>query len=108
MRRTGRTSTDNCDIIAKLPEMLSWGATNAAAVAANGNQPQLAKEFCHLEEPWMTSFKGLALYTIPKADVQIAATFRSTPGVANAFGAALARPSVVRSARWVIALGESG
>jgi len=84
---TGRTVTDNCEIIAQLPEMLSWGATNAAAVAANGAQPQLAREFCHLQEPWMTGFKGLVFYTIPKADVQIAATFRSTPGVANAFGA---------------------
>ena len=83
---TGRTSIDNCDIIAKLPEMLSWGATNAAAVAANGAQPQLAKEFCHLDEPWMTGFKGLVFYTIPKADVQVAATFRSTPGLANTFG----------------------
>ena len=34
----------------------------------------------------MTGFKGLVLYTIPKADVQVAATYRSTPGVANAFG----------------------
>ena len=34
----------------------------------------------------MTGFKGLVFYTIPRADVQIAATFRSTPGVANAFG----------------------
>jgi len=83
---TGRTVTDNCEIIAQLPEMLSWGATNAAAVAANGNQPQLAKEFCHLQEPWMTGFKGLAFYTIPKADVQVAATFRSVPGLANTFG----------------------
>ena len=83
---TGRTVTDNCEIIAQLPEMLSWGATNAAAVAANGTQPQLAKEFCHLQEPWMTGFKGLVFYTIPKADVQVAATFRSTPGVANTFG----------------------
>ena len=34
----------------------------------------------------MTGFKGLVFYTIPKADVQIAATFRSTPGVAGAVG----------------------
>src|SRR4029079_8743718 len=66
--------------------MLSWGATNAAAVAANGAQPQLAKEFCHLDEPWMTAFKGLVFYTIPRADVQIAATLRSTPGTANTSG----------------------
>ena len=34
----------------------------------------------------MTGFKGLVFYTIPRADVQIAATFRSTPGLANTFG----------------------
>jgi hypothetical protein len=84
---TGRTVADNCEIIAQLPEMLSWGATNAAAVAATGTQPQLAKEFCHLDEPWMTAFKGLVFYTIPKADVQVAATFRSVPGVTNTNGA---------------------
>jgi hypothetical protein len=84
---TGRTVTDNCEIISQLPEMLLWGATNAAAVAGNDRGPQLAKEFCHLQEPWMTGFKGLVFYTIPKADVQVAATFRSTPGLANTFGA---------------------
>jgi hypothetical protein len=82
---TGRTVADNCAIIAQVPEMLTNGPANAGGTGAAG--PQLAKEFCHLEEPWLTSFKGLVVYTIPKADVQLAFTFRSVPGLTNTNGA---------------------
>jgi hypothetical protein len=82
---TGHTVVDNCAVIAKLPEMLTFGVTNAAGLAPSPLQSggQLAKEFCHIEEPWLTGFKGLVIYTIPKVDVQLAATFRSVPGVTN-------------------------
>jgi hypothetical protein len=83
---TGRTSTDNCAVIAQLPEMLTFGATNAGGTLATAG-PQLAKEFCHLTEPWLTNFKSLVVYTIPKADVQLAFTFRSVPGLTNTNGA---------------------
>ena len=46
----------------------------------------MAKEFCHLTEPWLTNFKSLVVYTIPKADVQLAFTFRSVPGLTNTNG----------------------
>jgi hypothetical protein len=78
---TGHTVADNCAIIAQVPEMLTNGPANAATTAAAG--PQLAREFCHLEEPWLTNFKGLVVYTVPKADVQLAVTFRSVAGIAN-------------------------
>jgi hypothetical protein len=81
---TGRTVADNCAIIAQLPEMLTNGPANAGGTAAAG--PQLAKEFCHLVEPWLTNFKSLVVYTIPKVDVQLAFTFRSVPGLTNTFG----------------------
>ena len=81
---TGRTVADNCAVIAQLPEMLTNGPANAGGTAAAG--PQLAKEFCHLAEPWLTNFKALVVYTIPKADVQLAVTFRSVPGLANTTG----------------------
>jgi hypothetical protein len=81
---TGRTVADNCAIIAQVPEMLTNGPANAAGTAAPG--PQLAKEFCHLVEPWLTNFKSLVVYTIPKADVQVAFTFRSVPGLTNTNG----------------------
>ncbi len=75
---TGRTVVDNCAVIAQLPEMLSFGPANAGATTAGA---QLAKEFCHLEEPWMTGFKGLVMYTLPKVDVQFAVVFRCLPGI---------------------------
>jgi hypothetical protein len=81
---TGRTVADNCAVIAQLPEMLTFGPTNAAsqpAAATPGSQ--LAQQFCHLEEPWLTGFKGLVVYTVPKVDIQLAATFRSVPGITN-------------------------
>jgi len=78
---SGHTTADNCAVVAQVPEMLTFGATNAAGTAAAG--PQLAQQFCHLDEPWLTSFKALESYTIPKIDVQVAATFRSVPGITN-------------------------
>jgi hypothetical protein len=81
---TGHTVADNCAVIAKVPEMLQNGPTNAAGTLAAG--PWLAQEFCHLDEPWLTNFKGLVFYTVPKADVQLAVTFRSVPGITNTNG----------------------
>jgi hypothetical protein len=46
---TGRTTTDNCDIKAKLPEI---GVT-----ATNTCNP-----YCHVEPPFKTLVKGLASY----------------------------------------------
>jgi hypothetical protein len=32
---------------------------------------------CDVSEPWITTFRGLASYRIPKADVQVSSTIRS-------------------------------
>lgn len=34
---------------------------------------------CHFIEPWLTTLRGLATYTIPKVDVLVSATMRSQP-----------------------------
>jgi hypothetical protein len=81
---TGHTVADNCAVIAQVPEMLTNGPANAGGTAAAG--PQLAQQFCHLAEPWLTNFKSLVVYTIPKVDVQFAVTFRSVPGLTNTAG----------------------
>ena len=74
---TGKTMTDNCEIVAKLPEMLT--------IAANGGQNlpagQRSDTFCHNEEPWLTQFKAFGSYTLPKVDVQISGTYRNTNNV---------------------------
>jgi hypothetical protein len=60
---TGRTSTDNCQILAQLPEVNPVGGP-----------------YCHVDTKFLTQLKLLGSYTIPRADVQIAATFQSLPG----------------------------
>ncbi|MBI4263933.1 MAG: TonB-dependent receptor [Acidobacteria bacterium] len=62
---TGRTSENDCEIVAKLPEL-----------NFTGNQRPL--QFCDRQTPWLTSVKGYAVYTVPRIDVQLSGTFRST------------------------------
>jgi hypothetical protein len=71
---TGRTSTDNCEISAKLPETI---ATPVSATPLS---------FCRVDTPFRTQVKGMASYTIPKVDVQISAALQSVPGPQSAFG----------------------
>ena len=60
---TGRTSTDNCEILAVLPEIT----------------PSLVP-YCHLDSNWLTQFKGAASYTVPRIDVGLSGTFQLLPG----------------------------
>src|SRR5262249_11269821 len=41
--------------------------------------------FCHRESGWKTNVKGLAVYDVPKIDVQLSGTFRSLPYPGNEF-----------------------
>ena len=59
---TGRTVTDNCEIVARLPEV---SPTNP---------------FCHVGTNWLTQVKLLSSYTIPRVDVLVSGTFQSLPG----------------------------
>jgi hypothetical protein len=76
---TGKQIEDNCEIVAKLPEMLNLTGANAANTA-NAPAQWRPAQFCHREEPMLTGFKALAIYIIPKVDVQVSGSFRSTPG----------------------------
>ena len=110
---TGRTLTDNCEVIAQVPEAL-LGASSFAVANANVWLPDL---YCHLESPFLTQFKGLGAYTIPKIDVQFSATFQSKPGaqltannnVASAVAAAsLGRPLSGGTANVAVNIVEPG
>ena len=57
---TGRAVTDTCDVTPKL------------------DSP--SQRFCRVVAPFLTQFKGLAAYTIPKVDVRVSATIQSLPG----------------------------
>jgi hypothetical protein len=65
---TGRGIRDNCEVVAKLPELL--------LVAGTWQRP----ETCRVEEPWLTQIRGLAAYTVPKIDVAVSASFQFKPG----------------------------
>jgi hypothetical protein len=85
---TGRRSTNNCGVVAALPETL-------------GNNPT---SFCDQVEPFRTQVKGVAAYTLPRygslpsalativENIQLAGTFQSIPG--DAMTATYSMPQV--------------
>jgi hypothetical protein len=95
---TGKATTDNCEIVEKLPEMLSGQTTlaimNAAAVL-------VPKQFCHQESPFLTQVKFIGAYVVPVVDVQISGAYQSIPGPQ------VAANLVATSAQIAPALGRS-
>jgi hypothetical protein len=89
---TGRTTTDVCEVAAKVPEALfglgstatgSIGAPSGLVFASAGSPPSnvwTPLQFCRQQSPFLTQAKGLASYTIPRIDVQFSAAFQSIPG----------------------------
>jgi len=69
---TGRTSLDVCDLRAKLPEL-----SVTAPYVVGPTSPD-----CNIPGTFQTQVKLLGTYAVPKVDVQVAATYRSLPGVA--------------------------
>ena len=69
----GRTSFDDCEVTAQLPEMLY--STSAAALSPI--------QLCHFETGWAPQFKLLASYTIPWQSIRVSGNFQSLPGPAR-------------------------
>ena len=65
---TGRTSTDNCAIVARVPEVISTATT------------ALPLGYCHVTSNFLTGVKGVGSYTFPKVDIQVGGSFQSNPG----------------------------
>ena len=53
---------------------------------------------CRSAEPWLTNFRGLATYTVPRVDVLISAIFKSQPNAQP--GASVATNGASRSASY--------
>jgi hypothetical protein len=60
----GKTMADNCEIVAKLPEVL-------------GSTP---KEFCHNETGWQPQFGFTGSYDIPWQDLRFSSNFHTVAG----------------------------
>jgi hypothetical protein len=58
---TGRGVRDNCEVTAVLPELLGGQQVDS----------------CSITEKWLTSFRGLASYQVPRVDVLVSAIVRS-------------------------------
>jgi hypothetical protein len=84
---TGRGVRDRCDTAAALPEefLVAVGSSLART------------ETCDVTEPWMTSVRGLASYTVPWIDVLVSANFRSL-NPANALPGLVASVSATNGA----------
>jgi hypothetical protein len=65
---TGRAVVDTCQTVTKFNNVV--GTTESPDPRG-----------CHNEDPFQTTVRGLASYTIPKVDVQVSATVRSQPPV---------------------------
>jgi hypothetical protein len=70
---TGRTTTDNCDVVSQL------GTSPSQAYPAGGTA-LLPFQDCHIQTNFLTQMKAFGAYTIPRVDVQVAGTFQSFPG----------------------------
>ena len=60
---TGKVTDDWCEIRAAVPESY------------------LLNPYCHNESPFLTSFRALATYTIPKIDVNLSTVFQDKPNI---------------------------
>jgi hypothetical protein len=97
---SGAGTRDNCDVTAKVPELL----------IVLGVQQAISS--CHVQEPWLASWRGLISYTVPKIDVQVSAIPRSVPNLAAtndpaSNGASAAGNLIVQSAVAQAALGRA-
>jgi hypothetical protein len=61
---TGRDSTNNCEIVEQLPEIAL----------------DTPLQYCDVTGAFVTNFKFLVSYTIPRVEVQVAATLQNIPG----------------------------
>jgi len=78
---TGRRLMDNCAVRAALPETYSWASTQAVQVTrVSTSTGALTNPYCRVVEPFLTSFRGLGTYIVPKVDVSLSLTWRSDPG----------------------------
>jgi hypothetical protein len=82
---TGRELRDYCDVIGKLPEILSPArqiGPRAGALPTLGFTAGLSGQFCHQAQPLRTMLKALGSYTVPRIDVLLSATLQDLPGPA--------------------------
>ena len=87
---SGRSALNTCEVHARVPEALTGAAPPFIRTPL---------DFCDQQTPFLTQIKGLATYTIPRIDVQVAGTIQSRPYVGTNF------PSIASqslAANWLV------
>ena len=85
---SGKVVEDSCGVVRNHPEYYifgPWGGTDGFLDTFLGGLGQWPQAFCHRESGWKTNVKGLAIYEVPRIDVQLSGTFRSLPYPGNEF-----------------------
>jgi hypothetical protein len=84
---TGQTVQDLCGVAGQVPEALqapqalTIGVSTPGFTAFTASQAGFTPmQYCHLASGFLTQFRGLGAYQVPRVDVEISATFQSKPG----------------------------
>jgi hypothetical protein len=77
---TGRVHGDYCQVAQLFPEILSSTSVPGQTGNTATNATSLAN--CAITAPFLTTGKLLAIYTVPKIDVQVSGAFQTIPGSA--------------------------
>jgi hypothetical protein len=85
---TGQTVSDFCEVARAVPESLVPPQTVAIGVSIPGpsglgvaQRGAMPLQYCHLASGFLTQFRGVGSYQVPKIDVELSASFQSKPGV---------------------------
>jgi hypothetical protein len=78
---TGRGVRDYCSVAAELPEFYNTALTNPAQNIQT--TPFQLLQDCKITENWLTQFRGLASYTIPKIDVLVSTVLQFRPNAST-------------------------
>jgi hypothetical protein len=79
---SGRAVADNCEVVAKLPEMLISSGTlmRGGTIPLQSQNVWIPQQFCRQTGAFVTQVKFLGSYTIPRIDVLFSGTLQSLPG----------------------------
>jgi hypothetical protein len=94
---TGRGVLDNCEVVARIPEMLNPALTTGGN-PATAVQQQAGS--CDRADEWLTQLRGNAAYTIPRIDVLVSGIFRSQPNAPLGGGNSLGTNGVSLAAEY--------
>jgi len=73
---SGRTTMDNCEVAARLPETLA----GLPVLNDPNTTAQFPAQYCHQQSAFLTDVKFVGSYEIPKVDVLISAGLSSASG----------------------------